>query len=289
MAYAKELIKELEEKAKTLRRDTIEMMKGADSGWMGGSFSQADILAVLVFHHMNHDPQNPLWEDRDRLIVSKAHCCETVYAALGEAGWNTFLLRSRDVYIDLLTDSGTSAMSDSQWAGMMLGDEAYAGSDNFYHLCDAVQDVYGFPYLVPTHQGRAAERILFTTVCKPGDVVPNNTHFDTTRANIEFIGARAVDLPCAESADLGGISPFKGNIDLAALEKVPGGDVLLFIWPRGDHQPVCGTVLASVVPFSVHCRARARTGVKARVGSNTRAGDITHSNMQGVELAKAAL
>ena len=87
MAYAKELIKELEKKAKTLRRDTIEMMKESDSGWMGGSFSQADIIAVLVFHHMNHDPQNPLWEDRDRLIVSKAHCCETVYAALGEAGY----------------------------------------------------------------------------------------------------------------------------------------------------------------------------------------------------------
>ena len=87
MAYAKRLITDLEEKAKTLRRDTIEMMKGSDSGWMGGSFSQADIIAVLVFHHMNHDPQNPSWEDRDRLIVSKAHCCETVYAAFGEAGY----------------------------------------------------------------------------------------------------------------------------------------------------------------------------------------------------------
>jgi transketolase len=87
MAYARELIENLEDKAKTLRRDTIEMMKDADSGWMGGSFSQADIIAALVFHHMRHDPQNPSWEDRDRLIVSKAHCCETVYAALGEAGY----------------------------------------------------------------------------------------------------------------------------------------------------------------------------------------------------------
>ena len=141
-------------------------------------------------------------------------------AKIAEAGYNLFLLESDDVLIDLLTDSGTGAMSARQWAGIMLGDESYAGSPSFYRFESAVRDILPFQDIIPTHQGRAAERILFSVLCKPGDVVPNNTHFDTTRANVEFVGAKAVDLPCAESRDTGATHPFKGNMDVDGLKAV---------------------------------------------------------------------
>jgi len=139
---------------------------------------------------------------------------------LKKAGYNLFALEAKDVLIDLLTDSGTSAMSTAQWAAMMRGDESYAGSASFFRMKRVVQDLMGFRHVIPTHQGRAAERILFTVMCRRGDIVPNNTHFDTTRANIEFTGARAVDLPIPQAADTQLRLDFKGNLEIEALEKL---------------------------------------------------------------------
>ncbi|MEO7084665.1 MAG: tyrosine phenol-lyase [Gemmatimonadaceae bacterium] len=140
--------------------------------------------------------------------------------ALVGAGFNTFLLRSEDVYIDLLTDSGNSAMSDRQWAGMMLGDEAYAGSRNFYHLETAVQSFYGYPEVIPTHQGRGAEHILSKMLIKPGDHVPGNMYFTTTRAHQELAGGMFHDVIIDEAHDAASHHPFKGDIDLGKLDAV---------------------------------------------------------------------
>ena len=139
---------------------------------------------------------------------------------LRAAYYNLFLLPADDVLIDLLTDSGTGAMSTHQWAAVMEGDESYAGSRSFVHFKQSVQDIFGYAHVIPTHQGRAAERILFNVMCKKGDVVPNNTHFDTTRANVEFVGADAVDLSLPEARQPGTRLPFKGNMDVAGLEEL---------------------------------------------------------------------
>src|SRR5665213_38158 len=139
---------------------------------------------------------------------------------LKAAHHNLFLLKADDVLIDLLTDSGTGAMSTHQWAAVMEGDESYAGSRSFDRFKASVQDIFGYKHVIPAHQGRAAERILFHVMCKKGDVVPNNTHFDTTRANVEYVGAEAIDLPMPEARQPGTVLPFKGNMNVAALEEL---------------------------------------------------------------------
>ena len=167
--------------------------------------------------------------------------------AIREAGYNTFLLRSEDVYIDLLTDSGTSAMSDRQWAGMMLGDEAYAGSRNFYHLEEVVRKVYGYKHVIPAHQGRGAEHILSRILIKQGDVVPGNMYFTTTRLHQELAGGRFVDVIIPEAHDPASLHPFKGNVDLDKLESVLKGNP-----GRVPYVSLAGTVnMAGGQPFSL--------------------------------------
>jgi tryptophanase len=139
---------------------------------------------------------------------------------LKQAAYNLFLISAENVIIDLLTDSGTAAMSSEQWSAVMRGDESYAGSPSFYRFEASVRGIFGMKHVIPTHQGRAAERILFTIMCKPGQIVPNNTHFDTTRANIEYVGGEAVDLPVPEFFTPSSHDPFKGNMTVAGLEEL---------------------------------------------------------------------
>jgi tyrosine phenol-lyase len=181
---------------------------------------------------------------------------------LREAGYNVFLLSAEDVLIDLLTDSGTAAMSSEQWAALMRGDEAYAGSSSYHRFEQTIGDIFGFRHVLPTHQGRAAERILCSVLCKEGDSVPNNTHFDTTRANVEATGARAIDLVIPEGRVASSRHPFKGNLDverLRALIRDVGKERIPFCMltmtnNSGGGQPVS---MANVREVSSVCREHA--------------------------------
>lgn len=178
--------------------------------------------------------------------------------SMHEAGYNTFLLRSADVYIDLLTDSGTSAMSDRQWSGMMLGDEAYAGSVNYYHLEEAVQEHYGYRYLVPTHQGRGAEHLISQTAIKPGQFVPGNMYFTTTRLHQELAGGTFVDVIIDEAHNPQDPHPFKGDVDLIKLQSLidrVGAEQIAYVSLAGTvnmagGQPVS---MANVKALRAHC------------------------------------
>ena len=178
---------------------------------------------------------------------------------LREAGFNLFDVPAAAVFIDLLTDSGTSAMSDNQWAGLMLGDESYAGARNYYRFKEAVMEIFGFSYFVPVHQGRVAENLLFSTLVQPDMIVPNNNHFDTTRANIEIHRGLAVDLVIPEGRDPAALHPFKGNIDLERVrrlfEETPRARIPLAMLTltnnSGGGQPVS---LANIRAYSELCR-----------------------------------
>ncbi|MGE5401733.1 MAG: tyrosine phenol-lyase [Bacteroidota bacterium] len=184
--------------------------------------------------------------------------------AAKEAGYNTFLLKSEDVYIDLLTDSGTNAMSDYQWAGMMIGDEAYAGSRNFYYLWDNVKKFYGMPYFVPTHQGRAAEHLVSKILIKPGDYVPGNMYFTTTRLHQELAGATFVDVIIDEAHNPISEHPFKGNVDLNKLDKLVkevGAKKIPYISIAGPVNMAGGQPIsmANIIEVEAYCK---KNGIK---------------------------
>jgi tyrosine phenol-lyase len=179
--------------------------------------------------------------------------------AIIDAGYNTFLLRSRDVYIDLLTDSGTSAMSDRQWAGLMMGDEAYSGSDNYYHLEAAVREYYGYKHLVPTHQGRGAENLLSQIMIKDGDYIPGNMYFTTTRLHQELAGGTFVDVIIDEAHDPASRHPFKGNVDIGKLDqlvKKVGSEHVPYISLEGNVNMAGGQPfsMANLKELNQYCR-----------------------------------
>ncbi len=195
------------------------------------------IKSVELIHMTTH-------EERERAIV--------------EAGYNTFLLRSRDVYIDLLTDSGTSAMSDRQWAGLMMGDEAYSGSENYYHLEAAVREHYGYKYLVPTHQGRGAENLLSQIMIKDGDFIPGNMYFTTTRLHQELAGGTFVDVIIDEAHDPASRHPFKGNVDIEKLDRLVqqvGADHVPYISLEGNVNMAGGQPfsMANLIELNTYC------------------------------------
>ncbi|MGB5290811.1 MAG: tyrosine phenol-lyase [Lysobacterales bacterium] len=209
-----------------------------------------------------HDSHRPSWAEPYKIKsveLIRMTTREEREQAIREAGYNTFLIRSRDVYIDLLTDSGTSAMSDRQWAGLMMGDEAYSGSDNFYHLQDAVQEYYGYKYLVPTHQGRGAENLLSQIMIKEGDFIPGNMYFTTTRLHQELAGGTFVDVIIDEAHDPASRHPFKGNVDLEKLDRLVqevGAQRIPYISLEGNVNMAGGQPfsLANLRELNTYCR-----------------------------------
>ena len=209
-----------------------------------------------------HDSHRPSWAEPYKIKsveLIRMTTREEREQAIREAGYNTFLIRSRDVYIDLLTDSGTSAMSDRQWAGLMMGDEAYSGSDNFYHLQDAIREYYGYKYLVPTHQGRGAENLLSQILIKEGDFIPGNMYFTTTRLHQELAGGTFVDVIIDEAHDPASRHPFKGNVDLDKLNSLVqevGAERIPYISLEGNVNMAGGQPfsLANLRELHTYCR-----------------------------------
>jgi tyrosine phenol-lyase len=212
-----------------------------------------------------HDSHRPSWAEPYKIKsveLIRMTTREEREQAIREAGYNTFLIRSRDVYIDLLTDSGTSAMSDRQWAGLMIGDEAYSGSENFYHLQDAVREYYGYKYLVPTHQGRGAENLLSQIMIKEGDFVPGNMYFTTTRLHQELAGGTFVDVIIDEAHDPESRHPFKGNVDLEKLDKLVrevGAERIPYISLEGNVNMAGGQPfsMANLKELNAYCKEHA--------------------------------
>ena len=209
-----------------------------------------------------HDSHRPSWAEPYKIKsveLIRMTTREERERAIREAGYNTFLIRSRDVYIDLLTDSGTSAMSDRQWAGLMMGDEAYSGSDNFYHLQDAVREFYGYKHLVPTHQGRGAENLLSQILIKEGDFIPGNMYFTTTRLHQELAGGTFVDVIIDEAHDPASRHPFKGNVDLEKLDRLVqkvGAERIPYISLEGNVNMAGGQPfsMANLRELNTYCR-----------------------------------
>ena len=212
-----------------------------------------------------HDSHRPSWAEPYKIKsveLIRMTTREERERAIREAGYNTFLIRSRDVYIDLLTDSGTSAMSDRQWAGLMMGDEAYSGSDNFYHLQDAIREYYGYKYLVPTHQGRGAENLLSQILIKEGDYIPGNMYFTTTRLHQELAGGTFVDVIIDEAHDPASRHPFKGNVDLEKLDRLVqevGAEHIPYISLEGNVNMAGGQPfsMANLRELNTYCRKHA--------------------------------
>lgn len=209
-----------------------------------------------------HTSQRPSWAEPYKIKsveLIRMTSREEREKAIREAGYNTFLIRSRDVYIDLLTDSGTSAMSDRQWAGLMMGDEAYSGSENFYHLQDAVREYYGYKYLVPTHQGRGAENLLSQILIKEGDYIPGNMYFTTTRLHQELAGGNFVDVIIDEAHDPVSRHPFKGNVSLEKLDSLVqevGAENIPYLSLEGNVNMAGGQPfsLANLRELNAYCR-----------------------------------
>ena len=209
-----------------------------------------------------HESQRPSWAEPYKIKtveLIRMTTREEREQAIREAGYNTFLIRSRDVYIDLLTDSCTSAMSDRQWAGLMMGDEAYSGSENFYHLQDAVKEYYGYKHLVPTHQGRGAENLLSQILIKDGDYIPGNMYFTTTRLHQELAGGTFVDVIIDEAHDSASRHPFKGNVDMEKLDRLVqevGADRVPYISLEGNVNMAGGQPfsMANLKELNAYCR-----------------------------------
>src|ERR1022692_1338402 len=194
-------------------------------GLAGLNTPQSHFLRMVMSIRLSNGTEIPIEMHKVRIVQkTRLAPARERLKAMEEAGYNTFLLRSRDIFLDMLTDSGTNAMSDNQQAAMMQSDDAYAGSESFYRLLDSVREIFGYEYLLPVHQGRAAEHLLAKTFVKPGQIVPMNYHFTTTKAHFNLAGGKVLELYGPEALNTESTFPFKGNMDLDRLRAVFHGE-----------------------------------------------------------------